>query len=129
MLRRAMLLSLASTIVLACNDSTSPENTVTGTWTLQTVEGKPLPYTLPGTSEVVTAESFTLLASGRFTTTTTFRVIVGGNATTESIPDSGSYVANGATVTFTYASDGSHDTGTVNGNTMTLTGGWVYRRD
>ena len=129
MQRRSLLSLLVLALALACNDSTSPEDTLTGTWTLQTVAGQPLPYTLPESGEVVTAESFTFLASGRFTTTTTFRITVGGSVTTESIPDAGSYTANGATITLTYDSDGSHDAGTLNGNTLTLEGGWVYRRN
>jgi hypothetical protein len=132
MLRRSLLLMLASTLAFACSDSTRPEYTLTGTWSLQTVNGQPLPFTLPETGEVVSAESLTLLASGRFTMTTTFRETINGNVTLESIPDAGTYVVSGMTLTLMYESDGSNDVGTVDGNMITLEDIgqlWAYRRD
>lgn len=132
MLRRILQSLLPLIFVVACSDSTSPTTTLTGTWSLESVNGKPLPFTLPETGEVVTAESFTLLASGRFTMSTTFRMTVNGNVTSESIPDGGTYVVNGFTVQFTYDSDGSNDMATMNGDTFILEDigqVWVYRRN
>ena len=64
MLRRSLLTLLISTLVLACNGATGPSPVpspspspgpspgpspvvVVGTWRLQTVDGRPLPFTLP----------------------------------------------------------------------------------
>ena len=131
MLRRILQSLLLLMLAVACSDSTRPEGTLTGTWSLETVNGKPLPYTLPETGEVVTAEEMLLMASGRFTMTTTFRITQGANVFSETIPDAGTYVAKGATVTFTFDSDGSNDVGAVTGDTITLEDigqVWVYRR-
>ena len=134
MLRRTLLSLAVSVLVLGCGDDdpASPAPVLTGTWNLVTVSGQPLPFTLPGTNEVVTAESFTILSTGRFTMSTTFRFTINGQVTSESIPDGGTYVVNGSTVTFKYDSDGSTDVAAVNGNTMTLEDigqVWTYRRN
>jgi hypothetical protein len=106
-----------------------------GTWRLQTVNGLPLPFTLPeeGVDKLeLTAETITLIASGRVSMVTTFRVTDGGNVSAESVPDAGTYAVTGSTVTFMFDSDGSTPTATVNGDTMTLDDiglTFVYRRD
>ena len=131
MLRRTLQSLLVLMVIVGCDDSTRPQTTLTGTWSLETVNGKPLPFTLPETGEVVTAEVVTLEASGHFIMTTTFRFTDGNRVFTESVPDTGTYVVKGFTVTLTYNSDGSTDMATVNGDLMTLEDigqVWVYRR-
>ena len=133
MLRRTLLSLAVSLLAVGCGDDdpVSPATVLAGTWNLVTVNGQPLPFTLPGTSEVVTAESFTILATGRFTMVTTFRFTEGANVFSESIPDGGTYVVNGPIVTFTYDSDGSTDVATMNGDTFILEDigrAWRYRR-
>ena len=139
MLRRSLLSLLISLLVIACSDATGPGDGpgggLVGTWRLQTVDGLPLPFTLSegGADKLeLTAETMTLVASGSFDMVTTFRVTEGSNVFPESIPDEGTYVVNGSTVTFTYDSDGSTDIATVSGNAMTLDDiglTFVYRRD
>ena len=115
----------------------SPASGVVGTWRLQSVDGQPLPWTLPeedsgGMDKVeVTAEVITALVSGRFTMDTTLRATDGSNVFLETIPDTGTYVVDGSTVTFSFDSDpgGEPATGTVSGNVLTLDDGFVYRRD
>jgi hypothetical protein len=108
---------------------------VVGTWRLQTVNGLQLPFTLEGAGADkvdLTAEAITLVAPSRVTMVTTFRVTEGGNVSSESVPDAGTYAVNGSTVTFKFDSDGSTPTATVNGDTMTLGDiglTFVYRRD
>jgi methyl coenzyme M reductase beta subunit len=51
---------------------------------------------------------------------TTVKTTESGQVTTESIPDAGTYTQNGTAVTFTFNSDGSSGTGTLNGNTVTV---------
>lgn len=135
MIRRAFLPLLICFVVLSCSDSTSPEGGVLGTWRLRTVDGKELPFTLvePGVDKLeVTAETITLLASGRVTMVTTFRVTDGGSVSSESVPDAGTYTVSGSTVTFRFDSDGSTPTAIINGDTMTLGDiglTFVYLRD
>ena len=135
MLRRSLLLLLTSIFVLACSDATGADRDLVGNWRLQTVDGLQLPFTLTQ-SEVdrleLTGEEMTLLASGRFTMVTTFRVTDGNNVFAESIPDAGTYAVDGSTVTFTFDSDGSTASATVDGNAMTLNDiglTFIYRRE
>ena len=135
MLRRSLLSLLPCLVVLACSDATGADDEVIGTWQLQTVDGLSLPFTLTQ-SDVdrleLTGESMTLLASGRFTMVTTFRVTDGNNIFPESIPDAGTYAVTDSTVTFRFDSDGSTATATVNGNAMTLHDiglTFLYRRE
>ena len=110
---------------------------VVGTWRLQSVDGQPLPWTLPesdsgGFDKVeVTAEVITALASGRFTMDTTLRTTDGSNVFLETIPDTGTYVVDGSVVTFRFDSDpgGEPALGTVSGNVLALDDGFVYIRD
>ena len=135
MLRRSLLSLLISLAVLSCGDATGPNSKAVGTWRLQTVNGLSLPFTLEGDGAnklELTAETLTLIASGKVTMVTAFRVTDGGNVSTESIPDAGTYIINGSTVSFTFPSDGSTPTATVSSNTMTLDDiglTFVYRRE
>jgi hypothetical protein len=132
--RLPLLLLLISLPVLSCTDATGPAPAVVGTWRLQTVNGRPLPFTLsegPADKLELTGEALTLAASGTFTMVTTFRVTEGSNVFPESVPDEGTYEVIGASVRFTFHSDGSVSTMTVRGDTMTDPDidTFVYRRD
>lgn len=135
MLRRSLLFLLISFVVLSCSDSTGPNSNLVGTWRLETVSGQPLPFILEqdATRKVeLTGETITLVASGRQTMVTSFRVTEGGNVFLESIPAPGSYTVNGSTLLLTFDGDESTYTATVNGNTMTIDDiglTFVYRRD
>ena len=134
LLRRSLLTLLISTLVLACNDATGPSPVpspgpspvvVVGTWRLQSVDGRPLPFTLPeeesgGADKLeITAEVITTLNSGSFTMLTTFRVTYGSDVFPESIPGEGTYAVIGSTASFT-SSDGWIASATVSSNVMTL---------
>ena len=118
----SLLMALA-TVACSSDDSTGPDTSVEGTWTLQSVNGSDLPYVVAqaGSDKVeVTADVLTVASGGAFTEITSIRVTSGGNVTTQSIPDAGSYTVNGTAVTFTFQSDGSSGTGTLSGNTLTV---------
>jgi hypothetical protein len=121
------ILPLALLIVaISCSDSTTAPTfaSVAGTWSLQTINGTPLPFTTSQSatdrteilSDIVNATS-----SGTFTETTTFRFTQNGSVSTQTSVDNGTFSLNGTAVTFTFNSDGSTDTGSLNGNTMTVT--------
>ncbi|MGI9044251.1 MAG: hypothetical protein ACR2GK_09025 [Gemmatimonadaceae bacterium] len=98
MLRRSLLSVLISLVVLSCDDPAGPDDLL-GTWRLQTVSGQALPFILEqdGTRKVeLTGETVTLLASGRQTMVTSFRVTEGGSVFVESIPAPGNYTVNAA---------------------------------
>ena len=134
MLRRSLLLLLVSVVVLSCDGGTGPDNLL-GTWRLEAVSGQSLPYILEqdGTRKVeLTGETVTLLASGRQTMVTSFRVTEGGNVFTESIPAPGNYTVDGSTLLLTFDNDEDEYTAIVKGDTMTIDDiglTFVYRRD
>ena len=134
MLRRSLLFLLVSVLGLSCDNSTGPDDLL-GTWRLQTVSGQALPYILEqnATRKVeLTGETVTLIASGRQTMVTSFRVTDGGTVMTESIPAPGDYTVDGDTVLLTFDSDEDEYTAIVKGDTMTINDiglTFVYRRE
>lgn len=134
MLRRSLMSLLVGFGVLSCNEATGPDSLL-GTWSLQTVSGQPLPYTLEedgGRKVELTGETVTLLAAGRQTMVTSFRVTEGGDVSFESIPAPGNYTVDGSTLLLTFDDDESTYTAIVNGLTMTIDDiglTFVYRRD
>lgn len=134
MLRRSLLSLLLSVGVLSCGDATGPDDLL-GTWRLQAVSGQSLPFILEqdATRKVeLTGETVTLLASGRQTMVTSFRVTEGGNVFTESIPAPGNYTVDGSTLLLTFDNDEDKYTALVNGDTMTIDDiglTFLYRRD
>ena len=134
MLRRSLLSLLLSALVLSCDDATGPDDLL-GTWRLETVSGQSLPFILEqdATRKVeLTGETVTLLASGRQTMVTSFRVTENGSVFTESIPATGDYTVNGSTLLLTFDNDEDEYTAIVNGDTMTIDDiglTFVYRRE
>ena len=135
MLRRILVLSLISLLIVGCGDDTGPDAELVGTWHLESVDSQALPWVLdePGVDKLeVTEEIYTLREGGLFSMTTTFRVTDAGAVSSETVPDNGTYTVDGSTVTFTYASDGSTDIAAIDNVTMTLDDighTFVYRRD
>jgi hypothetical protein len=136
MVRRSLLCVLVSLVVLSCGDSTSPaDNPLLGIWRLQTVSGQPIPYVLEqsaGRKVELTGETVTLLATGRQTMVTSFRVTEGGNVSLEDVPAPGSYTVNQSTLTLRFDADSDIYTAIVNGDTMTIDDiglTFLYRRD
>ena len=134
MLRRCVFPLLACLVVLSCKDAAGP-NDLVGMWRLQTVSGQPLPYVLEQnavTKVELTGETVELLASGRQTMVTSFRVTDAGNVFLESIPAPGNYTVNGSTLLLTFDNDEATYTAIVNGDTMRIDDmglTFVYRRD
>jgi len=115
-------------VAAACGGGDSPTQptsaSVAGTWKLETVNGAALPYIAAqvGSDKVeLMSDVITAVASGSFTQMTQIRVTESGQVSTQSIPDAGSYTLTGTAVTFTFNSDGSTGTGSLSGNTLTVT--------
>jgi hypothetical protein len=123
---RSRFLILSVVFAFACggDGSTGPTQvSVAGTWNLQTVNGSNLPFVVAqtGTDKVeLVSDVLTAVPTGSFTDITTIRNTVNGQVTTESEADAGSYTLNGTAVTFTFNSDGSTGTGSISGNTLTV---------
>lgn len=122
-----VIAALAITFAVACggDKTTQPtQATFAGTWSLQTVNGTVLPWTAAqnGADKLeVTGDLFTTTSSGTFNEMTTTRTTQNGVVSVDTLPDSGTYVLSGSTVTFTFASDGSTGSAQLTGNTMTVT--------
>lgn len=134
---RRSLASLALVVLVACGDgsTTAPTNdSVAGTWSLQSINGTGLPYIIlqTGADKVeIVSDVVVAAASGSFTQTTTVRTTVSGQATTQSQGDGGTWSLNGTAVTFQFTGDGSTGTGSISGNTMTVAESgfaFVYRK-
>jgi hypothetical protein len=123
---RKLLLALASLAVIGCGgDSTGPNAQVAGTWNLQTVNGSPLPYTVaflagpPVYKLELISDTFVTAANGTYTEAFTSRETDGSTVTTSTENDTGTWSQNGSSLTVT-ASDGTVNTATISGNTITL---------
>ena len=110
-------------IGFACGgDSTGPNDSVAGTYSLRTVNGANLPYIVlqVGADKLeLTADVLTLTDGGSFTQITTFRVTENGQVTTSTVADAGSYTRNGTAISATFNSGGTA-TGTISGGTITV---------
>lgn len=121
MRRFAVLLVLAAVVSCGGDSSTSPSVSVSGTYSLQTVNGAALPYTYP--QDVYDKFEFlsdvrVLSDSGTFTETFTNRYTQNGQPTTYTMTGTGTYTVVGGGITF------NHPNGTENGSvgvgTLTL---------
>lgn len=99
------LVALLCVALAACSDSTGPgAETHVGVYTLRTVNGQGLPFTLAqvGSDKIeVTAERLTVNADGTFSGLTTYRVTEAGRVSIESDTWFGTYQLRGTNVTFT----------------------------
>jgi hypothetical protein len=122
---RAIAYVLALTLAAACgsDSSTEPAASISGTWSLQTINGGALPFNL-GTLENgarldVTNETL-VIANGTYTATTTIRTTLNGAATNETDSDAGTVTTTGSTVTFKSTADATVVTGTLAAGTLSI---------
>ena len=123
---RRLIPFVALAVAVACGSDSTTQPTlasVAGTWSLQSVNGSPLPFTYAQTandkrevvSDVVTASS-----NGSYTEVLQIRETLNGVATTTTSTDAGTFTLNGTAVTLNGNLTGI-TTGALNGNTLTLT--------
>lgn len=124
---RNILLSVmvaAVAVTTACGDSSGPGTSAVGTYSLQTVNTKTLPFTFydDGTQKIeVLSDVYTLSANGTYTNQTVIRTTTGGTSTTDNLSSNGTYKQSGSSITLTDSSDSTDQvTGTLNGSTFTI---------
>lgn len=111
--------------LLACgSDSSGPsEPDWVGTYDLQTVEGTEVPAVILQVGndvlEIVSG-SVRMNEDQTFSTNATYRLTEGSEVTTSTDSQNGSFTKNGSAVRFNY-SDGTQDTGSLNGKVLTIT--------
>ena len=122
-------LTMLGTCALACGSeaATAPVVTsVVGTWTLTSLNGKPLPFVYQASDpklEVV-SKQYVIASGGTFTTSFTLRgTELDGTVNTTTTSDAGTQMLANNTVTFTYRSDGSVVVGQATATTITIPSG------
>jgi len=111
---RRIALLLAVVALAACNnDSTSPNGSVVGSYSLRTVNGNPLPYTFSNGS-VLVSDQLTLNANGTYTDVATFSNV-------NSTPEQGYWSINNNLISFTDQVTNTSYTGSLSGSVLTET--------
>lgn len=120
---RKVLVALVMIAAVACDDGIVGSSTVTGDYTLLTINGAPLPYTIAGSgankTEIVD-DVITLFQGFTYSETINSRVTVNGQATNETRLRTGAFSLFGTSIILS-SNDGSMERrGTINANTMTI---------
>lgn len=111
---------LAFTAACGGGDGPNEPVSIAGTYTLQSVNGGPLPFVLfdgSGYKLEITSASYVLTDAGTFTNSAAFRETQGGTVLTSTETFTGRYTVSASTVTFT-DSDGEVYTGTISGGNL-----------
>lgn len=120
---------------IACSDVTGLGNgDISGSYELRTFNG----FTLPTVSfqnqfeqDQLLGETFTIYTDGTYTDDYTLRIISNTGTTTQNFRDTGTYSQNNTAIQFQDASTGNVFTGSISGNTLTVTqlgDVYVYQR-
>ena len=121
---RGLLAVLIVAFSFAClGEGVTGSSTITGDYTLRTINGSPLPYTISGSganrTEIV-RDVITLYQGATYARSRDSRVTVNGQTTAESSAETGSYGLLGTSVTLVNGADGQTTLATINANTMTI---------
>lgn len=131
---RKILTALAALLVIACGDSTGPDTSHVGTYTLLSVDGEALPvsFTDGFATIVLTSGHVTLNADGTFADVLSYTVTEGTDSYSDTETYSGTYTRSGSNITFNVTSpDPDTYRMTLSGTTLTQTDGGatlVYRK-
>jgi hypothetical protein len=121
---RRVLAGLIVAFSVAClGEGLTGSSTITGDYTLRTVNGSPLPYTISGSganrTEIV-GEVITLYQGGTYARSRESRIVLNGQVTSENSAETGSYTLLGTSVTLVSAANGQPTLASINANTMTI---------
>ena len=126
---RKLIGSILLAMVVACggDKATGPNASITGNYTLRTVNGNAVPAVVfqnTTEKEELTAGNVNLNADRTWSGSLSLRStnLTNGATATLSLPANGTYTNNNGSLTLTDASDNSQLTGTVGGGTLTIVG-------
>jgi len=127
----AVALTAATFASTACGggDSIGP-NSVTGTYTLQSVNGAGLPAAILEDASYkleVLSGSYTLSSNNTYSATASFKETDNGVVTPTTQFETGTYTLHGSSVTFTDSDDFQTD-GTISGSDLTISAGGLTVR-
>jgi hypothetical protein len=133
-----VLACLALVGAIACHDSSTNPGTadISGTYTLQSIGGVPMPFTAhPDANTAITFSSdvLTVGTDGTWSETQTIQAVANGQTTSDTSTGGGTWTRAGTTVNFSSEIDGSLVyVGRYGDNTLTLDAGdglaLVFRR-
>ncbi len=119
-----VLLGLAMLVSVGCfDDYSTGVGTVTGTYTLRTINGSALPYTInvnATTQKEVIDDMITLFSGGSYSRTQHANIKVNGQTTSQTNTESGAYALVGTSVTLNPSPSGQSTVTTIDGRTMTI---------
>ena len=111
-------------IVAGCgsDSSTITSASVSGTYTMQSINGNGLPFTLSSKSppQTVTSGTLTISQNGSWSGGKNVTTTVNGQTTAMTLPDAGTVTVNGSALIFTSNKDGSIFPGSFAGNSLTI---------
>ena len=125
-MNRIVVYSLFSLLLWSCGGEgapTTPTSTstpITGTYTLQSVNGQSLPWAIEAGVEV-TAGSVTLNQDMTCSRSITATMTEGGTVATTTVASQGIYTHTNGAVTLTWTDDGSTDSASIVSSQLTLT--------
>ena len=122
MIRRVFLAVLIFGVTACGGDGTGLEN-IAGLYTLETIDGDPLPVLLVevGDNKIeVTAGSVTLNTDRTCSDSLTLEITEGGNVDSDVATDECTYTTDGRAITLTYT-DNTVSVGTIIGSALTIT--------
>ena len=128
-MNRIVVYSLFSLLLWSCGGegtpttptSTSTPTPITGTYTLQSVNGQSLPWAIEA-GVLYTAGSVTLNQDMTCSRSITATVTEGGTVVTMTVASQGIYTHTNGAVTLTWTDDGSTDSASIVSSQLTLTG-------
>lgn len=105
------------------SDNNAPSDNIAGTHSLKTIEGVALPYVvaqLLNDKVEITSGHIRINSNNTFSTSAIIKTTEAGVVSTVTVPESGDYTKTGTAMRFNY-SDGTLDTGSISGSTITIT--------
>jgi len=101
---KKLIAMLALATLVACGDNSTNPNTdsISGTYTLQTINGSQIPYTVSNgsTSTTLTSDVLTVADNGSWSEIITYRQTVNGTTSNGTESDSGTWSRSGTSVNF-----------------------------
>lgn len=119
---RSTFAALTIVVLAGCgSDSTGPSASVTGRWTLQTIDNAQLPYSgvSNGTLITITADVLVIDSDGSYSDVTSYTITSGATLLNGTRTEQGNWQAANGNVSFYDATDGSTYFGQINGRTLT----------
>ena len=110
-MRRLVMFALASTLAACSLDSTGPNGSVAGNYSLRTINGQSLPYTFSGGLRLM-SDDLTLMSDGTYQDVSRY-----DDGT--SFVDEGDYESYNGAITFYSSTTGETYQGSVSGDVLT----------